>query len=254
MVIGKNQEGYWTNKHVAAQLKDSVIPIFDFLHPGKQGLFLFDNSSNHGNYAEDALTSDLTKKDGGAKTNDKMRAGWYIKDGQRVEQIMQNAQGKQKGLVSILSERGLYRRGMSRDELCALLADQPDFKAQESCLSEITHGAGHEILFFPKYHCEFNWIERYWGATKKYCRKHCTYSMTTLPDTMEAAFSSVSIVEMRRFARKAYRYMDAYLGRNGQSLTPYQVEWAVKKYKHHRRINDSIFEEARLETRTKCVV
>jgi hypothetical protein len=59
----------------------------------------------------------------------------------------------------------------------AILSAQPDFKAQRSRLEEAVEGAGHIALFYPKYHCEMNWIEYYWGACKKYARKHCTYTL-----------------------------------------------------------------------------
>ena len=180
-----------------------------------------------------------------------MRTGWYYMDGTKITQSMQNEDGKQKGPITILQERGLYRNGMKHEELKELLSAQPDFKEQESLLTEIAHKKNHLVIYFPKYHCEFNWIERYSGAVKRYCREHCTYSMETLPDTMEAGFNSITAVNMRRFARKAYRYMDAYRGRNGEKLTPYQVEWAVKKFKHHRIISDAIFNEAISETRTQ---
>jgi hypothetical protein len=74
---GKNANGYWTGedlvKQVGAsrlqqsfflvndasistlQIRDRAIPIFNHLHPGCIGVFLFDNSSNHGLFAPDAL-------------------------------------------------------------------------------------------------------------------------------------------------------------------------------------------------------
>ena len=44
-------------------------------------------------------------------------------------------------------------------------------------------------LFLPKFHCELNWIERYWGATKEYLRKHCTYSVPGLRALLPIALS-----------------------------------------------------------------
>ena len=42
---------------MVAQLKDDVIELFDLLHPGCTAVFLFDNSSNHSAYADDALVA-----------------------------------------------------------------------------------------------------------------------------------------------------------------------------------------------------
>ena len=49
--------------------------------------------------------------------------------------------------------------------------------------------AGHLCLFLPKYHCECNYIERYWGAVKKYCRRHCGYSLPALIKCLPIALS-----------------------------------------------------------------
>jgi hypothetical protein len=47
---------------------------------------------------------------------------------------------------------------------------------------------------------------------------------------------NVSLTSIRRYARKCWRYMDAY--HSGLSLE--QVEWAMKKQRSHRRINMSL--------------
>eukprot|EP01034_Spumella_vulgaris_P035151 gene35151-43337_t len=61
-----------------------------------------------------------------------MRPGWYLDaNGQRVEQIMQGADGKQKCLRTILEERGLWQP-MPRPTAHDLLSEQPDFKEQRS--------------------------------------------------------------------------------------------------------------------------
>lgn len=52
---GKGREGWWTYKHMVEQLKDDAIKLFELLHPGCTAVFLFDNSSNHSAFAEDAL-------------------------------------------------------------------------------------------------------------------------------------------------------------------------------------------------------
>ena len=49
---------------------------------------------------------------------------------------------------------------------------------------------------------------------------------------------SIPITTIRNFARKSWRYMDAY----DKGLEGRMAEWAVKKYKSHRRLPDNINE------------
>jgi hypothetical protein len=42
-------------------------------------------------------------------------------------------------------------------------AAQPDFVSQKSQLEEFVTSRGHICDFYPKYHCELNFIEQYWG-------------------------------------------------------------------------------------------
>jgi hypothetical protein len=53
------------------------------------------------------------------------------------------------------------------------------------------------------------------------------------------SLESVSLITIRRFARKAWRYMGLYQKGIGGKL----AEYAVKKYRSHRRIPDEIIEE-----------
>ena len=89
---------------------------------------------------------------------------------------MNFSDGQPKGIKQILSERGLWRRGecrLCRDrstdplrvDCCRkIISLQPDFLAQRSALDEMIENSGHVCIFFPKFHCELNFIERYWGA------------------------------------------------------------------------------------------
>jgi len=38
---------------------------------------------------------------------------------------------------------------------------EPDFLAQKGAIAEIIEKAGHKCIFYPKFHCELNFIERY---------------------------------------------------------------------------------------------
>ena len=128
-----------------------------------------------------------------------------------------NVVQKQKGLKKILQERNLLLYNMKKEDMTALQKQQPDFKDQKGWLLEETcMKANHLRIFFPKFHPEFNWIERYWGAIKQLTRHDCNYSFST--QTVPQALDSIPLSKMRKFARKSYRYMDVYRERNGVTL------------------------------------
>lgn len=239
-------DGYWTNKDLVEQLESRAIPIFKILHPECIGLFMFDNSMNHHAYAPDALrTVDLPLKDGGKRVKI-LRDGWFEKDSVRFVQKMQWDNGTPKGLDSILKERGLWNPALRADEARKLIQQQPDFQAQKEWLEEsVTKHHYLLIDYYPKFHCEFNFIELYWGAAKRYSRSNCNYSFAGLQRVVPLALNSVPLSLIRSYARKCFRYMDAYRvrGDDGTGLTMQQVEYAVKKYRSHRCIPASIMAE-----------
>ena len=71
--------------------------------------------------------------------------------------------------------------------------------------------AGHEVIFYPKFHCELNYIEYYWAALKRYTREHCKYSFSELEKTVLEAMNSVDIKTIRHFAEMVngiYQWVD----------------------------------------------
>lgn len=236
---GANAEGYWRNADLVQQLIGKALQIFKVLHPDCDGLFMFDNSQNHHAKPPDALSVNVINLKDGGKNSRPMRDGWFTQNnGQHVAQTLYS-EGVLKGLKSILKERNLWPpEGLSRDAARKLLSLQPDFSSQKEWLEETVTEAGFLIDFYPKYHCEFNYIEMFWGAAKAYARKHCTYQFNHLVQTVPLALSSVSLSKIRKFARKSFRYIDAYRVHcsDGNSLTPKQIEYAVKKYRQHRKI------------------
>ena len=57
----------------------------------------------------------------------------------------------------------------STSTMCCMrkaLECQQDFKAKKPLLQIVIEAAGHKCYFLPKFHCELNPIEMYWGWTK----------------------------------------------------------------------------------------
>ena len=49
-----------------------------------------------------------------------------------------------------------------------ILENQSDFLHEKSQLQIEIRKRGDECIFYPKFHCELNYIEYYWGAVKRY--------------------------------------------------------------------------------------
>mmetsp|Transcript_36378 Transcript_36378/g.60283 ORF Transcript_36378/g.60283 Transcript_36378/m.60283 type:complete len:302 (+) Transcript_36378:169-1074(+) len=107
----------------------------------------------------------------------------------------------------------------------------------------------HLCLFLPKFHCELNAIERYWGATKKWLRRHCSYSLPGLRATLPIALSQslddlpeadrgkqdlpVSpLLKMRRWFRISWQYAIEY--RKGTACADVVQAMAKYRSKRHR--------------------
>ncbi|CAG8435766.1 6477_t:CDS:10 [Scutellospora calospora] len=204
--IGVNYEGYWNVQMLAKQL-ERAIDILEIALPDMIFVFGFDNSSSHGAFAEDALIVSRMNVGYGGK-QPKMRPGQFF-DG--IKEVMTERGIWNKQL------RGKYIKYAENEEItcCNMrkLARQPDFMEQKNVLKEI-------VL----------------NRVKRYARSHYDYTFQGLRKTVPEALDSVNIITIRKFARKVWRYMDAY--RKG--LTPSAAEFAVKKYKSHRRIPKNI--------------
>jgi hypothetical protein len=196
-----------------------------------------------------------------------MKAGWFINDGgEIIEQLMQFPSGVQKGARQILLERGKHRNdqghelrfqcqhckkntsdddraeGLISAKCCAsyVLSHEPDFLEQEEWLTQAVHDAGFEIIFYPKYHCELNYIEMVWGWTKSHHRRNCTYNYKDLKEKLPCTLRDLlPVAFVRKFSQKCLRFMSGYR----QNLEGPLLDYAMKKYTSHRCIPLGVIEE-----------
>jgi hypothetical protein len=65
-------------------------------------------------------------------------------------------------------------------------------------------------LFYPKFHCEINFIEYYWEPAKLYARENYEYSLEGLRRIVPEALDSVSPQLIWKYHQKTLRIMQSY--------------------------------------------
>ena len=100
-----------------------------------------------------------------------------------------------------------------------------------------------ECIFLPKYHCELNFIEFFWGAVKRYLRENCDYTFKTLNTNLPKAMDAVNLSTICLWEHRMHRWMEAYNYRSGLETKEAQSkvkEFSSKKYKSHRRVPETV--------------
>ena len=188
-------------------------------------------------------------------------------------QDLYNENGDFKGMTKLLLERGLTQEATLNAECknfkCAdetasccqrrVLYNQPDFAGQVSALEISCRERGFEVIFLPKFHCELNFIEQCWGHSKRVYRQYPASSKEEdLEKNLISSLESVPLEIMRRYvtvfphdhffhdtivryARRSRKFMDAY----HQGLNGKEAAWASKKYRGHRVLPASLFDDLR---------
>ncbi|KAJ3553708.1 hypothetical protein NP233_g12583 [Leucocoprinus birnbaumii] len=182
---------------------------------------MFDQSSAHASLPPDALKAfEMNKSNGGKQRR------------QRDTVIPQsNPDPRFRGMVQKMTTETGEPKGLKQ----TLEDQQDDFINQESMLERVIRDAGHECIFLPKFHCEMNPIEMYWGWVKFRYRQ---VPKPTFEDAKKAAidaFDACPVDVIRRFINRSWRFMSAYrLGLTGKAAA-----WAVRKQKGHRAVSNA---------------
>jgi hypothetical protein len=169
-------------------------------------LFLIDNSQGHSAYADNALLILHMNINLGGKQA-QMKDGWFIDaGGQKVIQPMMfpsdhhDHPNEPKGIKAVLQERGLLQgrhRGRCQSKcpdeatsccLKRILELQPDFAKQKPLVQDVIEAAGHLCIFLPKYHCELNFIEFFWGGSKEVSARELRLHLRNAQDQLAEGY------------------------------------------------------------------
>ena len=140
----------------------------------------------------------------------------------RVQTIV-DENGVPKGMRKVLEERGIPTC-MNADDMRVVLTNHEDFRTEKTIVEHYLTDLGHLVVFIPKFHCEFNPIERLWGQAKVYCRTYTNFTLRHLREIINPALDEMSTDTICKYFRKAAEYEKAY--REGKQAGK-EVEEAV---------------------------
>lgn len=166
-------------------------------YPGYKIIWIFDHSSCHGAYAEDALiASKMNAKPGGKQPA--MRDTYW----NGVVQRMVYNIGVPKRLIQLLKERNKYHPKMNLEDMKREISSHPDFKEEKTKIEHFLNSKGYACIFLPKFHCELNPIEHCWSQAKQYTRAHCKYNIAGLCRNVPLGLDIVSNENIANYFRK----------------------------------------------------
>ena len=201
-----------------------AIDVFERVHAEATGIFTFDNAPSYRKVADDALNADRMNVGPAGKQPVMRNKVW----GGQVQQMVDES-GVPKGMCIVLEERGVNTVGMKVKDMRDMLKSFPDFKSQKTILEDYIEGRGHICMYFPKFHCELNPIERVWCQSKKYTRAYADGTIRKLRKIVPEGLDSVTLEQIRKYFATCREYERAYMeGRTGR-----EVEERVKLYKSH---------------------
>ena len=93
---------------------------------------------------------------------------------------------------------------------------------------------GQLVIFYPKSHCELNFIERYWCGCKWYAGENCQYILDGLRGAVRAALCSVSSATINQHYLHCMRITNAY----GSGAIYGTKEFKERVYKARQNIVD----------------
>ncbi len=134
-----------------------------------------------------------------------------------------------------------------------VMSKQPDFQGQRGQLREELEATGNLMIFYPKFHCELNFIDRYfslfllytfpqldWTLGRFYCtakyydHENCECNLKGLRKTVTKALDSMTVSVIFHYYQQCMRIMDVY--RSKQEYRTKQFTEPI--YRGHRQVVD----------------
>ncbi|EFP94093.1 uncharacterized protein PGTG_20080 [Puccinia graminis f. sp. tritici CRL 75-36-700-3] len=124
---GSQGDPWWDMKQLCAQVVEKAIPIFEALHPGSQGVFVFDCSSAHEAYGPNALrVQNMNLSLGGKQArmcdtiipSDDPLIPEHLRGQHQAmcfpaDYVVQSLANEPKGIEQVLSEHGIWQHHIS---------------------------------------------------------------------------------------------------------------------------------------------
>ncbi|RPA79191.1 hypothetical protein BJ508DRAFT_363381 [Ascobolus immersus RN42] len=223
------KDNWWDSEKMCKHILEVVEPMAKLVYPDCELVFLFDNATNHSCFAPDALNvTEMNLNPGGKQPMMRLLSGFPLPP-RKCNLCLQLRRHQDDDTISGCCARGILRL-------------QEDFKRQQGILQETLTtgpdgqgGRGHTVIFYPKFHCELNWIEYYWGAAKRYTRDNCEYSIEGLRSNVPLALLSISSSLIHKFFMRVIRMISAY----SKKYRYGSEEYEEIVYKSHRRVSNS---------------
>ena len=101
---------------------------------------------------------------------------------------------------------------------CCILFNQPDFTCVKSHLEEVIMACRHLYDFYPKFHCELNYTEQYWGAVKLLYRSGpWLKKMDKMEKQVAACLDDITLLQIWRYGFWNYIWSNHWLTISDQS-------------------------------------
>ena len=240
---------WWNSAKMLAQLR-KVIALRNRLFPWARCIWRFDHSSNHKAKSEDALNVHRMSIGPGGK-QPLMRSTRVLDDcrlkGQLQSLVFEAPHpraGQAKGLKQVLDERwgpevaAAFKGKTRKKQLQLRLLRDQDFNLATTLIHDLLAELCPADIcrFYPKFHCEFSPIERFWSDHKRFCRTYCKGNITGLRTVVPQGFDAVCGDSVQRYFGLCRRYEAAY---RCQNIDTKNVDRVVRAYTSHRKVLDS---------------